>query len=482
MKESLWEQQVNIRNREPLTGSIKTDVAIIGAGLAGVLIAYELQKKGIDCVVIEANRIGSGQTKGTTAKITSQHGLRYGKLIKDFGEEQAKQYAEANQKAIKAFHKIASDLNIDCDLEEKPAYLYTTTDKDVLCEELAAARKLGIEADLTDIPELPVKTIAALRFFNQAQFHPLKFLGALSENVKIFEQTKVVEVKAQELVTDKGSVFAKNIVMATHYPFIITPGYYFLRMHQERSYIVAFENVPDIKGMYIGIEEDGLSYRNSGEYLLIAGGNHRAGENTQGGKYDILRAAAKQNFPESKEVACWSAQDCMPIDAVPYIGLFSKSTPNLYVATGFQKWGMSTSFVSAHIISELIAGNEHPYPIFSPQRFKLSPSAKSLYNEGVHAVKGLGKEIFSVPKETLDSVQNLSGAVVEHDGEKFAMYKDEKGVAHAVSSRCTHLGCQVEWNKDETSWDCPCHGSRFDIDGLCLDNPALEDLPAYKNE
>lgn len=482
MNKSLWESEVSIPPREALTGSMKTDVAIIGAGLCGILTAYLLKKKGIDCIVLEADRIGSGQTGRTTAKITSQHGLRYGKLIKAFGEEQAKQYAKANQEAITAFRKIVSDLNIECDFTELPAYLYTTTDKDVLCEELAAARRLGIDADLTDIPDLPIKTIAALRFFNQAQFQPLKFLAALAEKVKVFEKTKVIEVKEGEAATEKGSVFANNIVLAVHYPFIITPGYYFLRMHQERSYAIALDNAPNIKGMYIGIEESGLSYRNSGHHLIIAGGNHRAGENTEGGKYEELRHAAQQYFPECTEVAHWSAQDCMPIDGVPYIGLFSKSTPNLYVGTGFQKWGMSTSMAAARVISEMIIGNEHPYPVFSPQRFKLSPSAKALYGEGVHSVKGLSKGFFHIPKETVDSVKNSSGAIVEHNGEKYAVYKDENGKVYAVSPRCTHMGCQLEWNPDELSWDCPCHGSRFDIYGKVIDNPALKDLLAYKYE
>ncbi|NMA79100.1 MAG: FAD-dependent oxidoreductase [Clostridiales bacterium] len=215
------------------------------------------------------------------------------------------------------------------------------------------------------------------------------------------------------------------------------------------------------------------------DFLLVGGGAHRTGENSAGGKYGNLRKTAQKFFPNGREVANWSAQDCMTLDGVPYIGQYSSSTPNLFVATGFGKWGMTTSMVSAMIISDLIQDKPHPYEIFSPQRFKPSVSAKSLMDEAAHAVKGLSSGIFNIPDAKLNDIPSGHGGLIEHDGQKVGVYKDESGEVFTVSARCTHLGCQLEWNPDELSWDCPCHGSRFDYHGDLIDNPAMENL--HKN-
>lgn len=269
-------------------------------------------------------------------------------------------------------------------------------------------------------------------------------------------------------------------MVATHFPFINTPGYYFMRMHQERSYVAALENAPRLDGIYYGIDRNGLSFRNSGNYLLLGGGNHRTGENPSGGKYSRLETAAKHYYPHSRIAFRWSAQDCMPLDGVPYIGQFSSSLPDVYVATGFQKWGMSSAMISAMIISEMIAGGDNPYEIFSPQRFKVSASAKALMNETGHSVKGLSKNVLRFPDKAAEEISRGHGGIVEYKGKKVGVYKDEDGKVFAVSNKCPHLGCQLEWNPDEKSWDCPCHGSRFDYKGRLIDNPAMRSLSVRK--
>lgn len=474
--ESIWKKDVQIAERESLSSNIKTDIAIIGAGMAGILIGYFLKKSGISCVILEADRIGSGQTGNTTAKITFQHGVIYDRLIQKFGEEKALQYVNANKKAIDKYFRIVTEEGIDCMLEECDAYLYSRNGMKQLEDEFTAAQKLGVQAELTKDSNLPFDISIALKYSKQAQFHPLKFLKAISEQLEVYENTKVKAIEGKKLITENGVVLAEKIVIATHFPFINAPGYYFLRMHQERSYVIALENAPQLNGMYRGIDEDGLSFRNSGNYLLVGGGGHRTGENSSGGKYDLLRSRIKEYFPGSNEVAHWSAQDCMPIDGISYIGQFSSSSPDIFVATGFQKWGMTSSMVSAEVISELIKGNPHPYPVFSPQRFNLSASAEQLAEDTIKAVKGLSAGIFKIPDEEISQIPCGHGGIVEYDGEKVGIYKNEEGKIFTVSTRCSHLGCQLEWNPDELSWDCPCHGSRFDYHGKLLNNPAIEDL------
>lgn len=474
---SIWRNEVTISKREPLRGDIKTKVAIIGGGLAGCLTAYFLQQQGIEVVVLEAKHIGSGQTENTTAKITSQHNLIYHNLIQDFGVEKAKMYADANQKAIIEYKCIIEKEKIDCQFEERPAYLYSTIERGPLEQEALAALQLGIDLTLTTETSLPFSVKSALKFNDQGQFHPLKFLNEITKTLTIYENTMVREIDGDRILTDHGIVTAEHIVIATHYPFVNVPGYYFMRMHQERSYVIALKNAVQLDGMYLGIDEDGYSFRNSGDILLLGGGGHRTGENSEGGKFEMLRNSAKKFYPESSEVTTWSAQDCFTLDGVPYIGQFSSSTPNCYVATGFAKWGMTNSMVSAMIISDRILERKNDFSeIFSPQRFKFSASAKTLLEEGIQAVKGLTTEIFTLPQEKIDELPNGHGGVVEYEGQKVGVYKDEEGNAFMVSTKCAHLGCQLEWNPDELSWDCPCHGSRFNYKGELIDNPAMKNI------
>ncbi|AMN34999.1 FAD-dependent oxidoreductase [Clostridium perfringens] len=474
---SVWSESCKFRKREALNKDIKTDVLVIGAGIAGGLTAYMLKQNGREAVVIDAAEIASGNTKNTTAKITSQHDLIYSKLIAEFGEEKARQYAKANELAIKKYKEIIEDKRIECDFEEKPAYIYSLNEIDVLKEEVEAAKNLGIDAEFVDEANLPFKINGAVKFNNQAQFNPLKFLKGISNELIIYENTRALEIKENLVVTSGGNITANNIVVATHYPIMNAPGYYFMKMHQERSYVLALENTSEIDGMYIDLNKEGYSFRTYNNLLLLGGISHRTGENEEGGSYDELRKVAKKLYPKAKEKYYWSAQDCMTIDGIPYIGRYSSETPNIYVATGFNKWGMTSSMVSAMIISDMILEKENDFSeIFSPRRFDLSLSINNIANDLIETAKNFIAQKVSIPSSEIEHIKNGHGGIIEYNGEKVGIYKNKEGKEFFVSTKCTHLGCQLSWNADELTWDCPCHGSRFDYKGRLIGSPATKDL------
>lgn len=480
LAKSIWSQEVSFEKRPALQGDLKADVAVIGAGIAGLLTAHFLRKRGLSVVVLEADRIASGQTRNTTAKITCQHRLIYQHLLEYFGLEKARQYAAANAYALAQYKEIVAAEGIECCFSEKPSYVYAVEPGDVerLEQEVLAAQKLGLPASFVTEAKLPFSICGAVRFDNQAQFNPLAFLQAIAEPLTIYENTPVRSVENHAVYTDQGKVEVEDIVVAAHYPFINVPGFYFMRMYQQRSYCLALRNAADVDGMYLDAAENGLSLRNYKELLLLGGAGHRSGDNAQGGRYALLRKEARRLFPEAEEIACWSAQDCMTLDGVPYIGYYCLTTPHVYVATGFQKWGMTTAMAAGKILSDLICDKKSDWAdVFSPQRFKISASAKTFLENTAQAMQGLSREFLTVPKTALAKLPVGHGGVVEHAGEKIGVYRKSPDEVYAVSTRCPHLGCQLEWNPDELSWDCPCHGSRFDARGRRLCGPALGDLP-----
>ena len=395
--------------------------------MCGILCAHFLNNAGIDYILVEGSRIASGITEYTTAKITLLHGLIYNKLIKSAGTEKAKIYLTANQKAIDEYEKIASA--IPCDFEKKSAYTYSLDDREKIEDEIKALDTLGFNAIFTSKTELPFKVAGAVRADNQAQFNPLKFISAVSKGLNIYENTFVREMKGNTAVTDNGNITAGKIIVATHFPFINKHGSYFLKMYQHRSYVTAFENVIPINGMYIDESETGMSFKSYGKYLLIGGGGHRTGK--KGGAWEELQDFAKKYYPLSRPKYSWATQDCITLDKVPYIGLYSKNTPNMYTATGFNKWGMTSSMAAAMILCDMVTGKKNEFSeVFSPQRSMLKPQ---LLINGFEAAVNL---------------------------------------LTPSSKRCPHLGCALKWNKAEHSLDCPCHGSRFDKDGHLLNNPA----------
>ena len=477
-RESIWQRSTAIPARPELPGNISTDIAIIGGGLAGILTAHFLEQSGRQCIVLEADRIGSGQTGHTTAKVTSQHGPIYQKLIKYAGKKQAEQYAKINQEAIERYKILIDKYKIDCGWEECPACLYTKENGRMLRDEYYAAKELGLPVELKKKTELPFAVEEALFCYDQACFHPLRFLQAIAENVQVYEKTKVLRMKPHLLTTSRGTVEAEKVVFACHYPFVNRPGYYFLRMHQERSYVLALKEAQTLHGMYLGIDRDGLSFRPAGEMLLMGGGNHRTGENPMGRQYEFLLHQAEIYWPEKcwkkeENAILWSAQDCMTLDGIPYIGRFGRKTEDWFVATGFGKWGMTTSMAAAVLLTDQICGRENQCgEVFSPQRLHPMVSAKPFLTEGTYAAANLLKQKFVPPKEVLGGLKPGHGGVVEYNGEKAGVYKAEDGQVFAVSVKCPHMGCQLTWNPDEKSWDCPCHGSRFDYRGRLIDGPA----------
>lgn len=473
--ESIWCKDIELKERKPLPGNTSADIVVIGAGMAGILTAYLLKQQGKNVIILEADRIAGGQTKNTTAKITSQHGLIYDKLIRKYGRKKARLYARANEEAIQKFQQIVEQNHIDCDFQRIPAFLYSTQEEELLRKEAEAAARLGLPVSFQESSSLPFSTVGAVRFENQAQFHPLKFIQGIAEHLVIYENTMVYSVKGHKIYTNRGLVTAERIVFATHYPFLIIPGLYFIRQHQERSYIVAFSGAGKLEGVYYSIDEQGLSLRTEEDLLLVGAGGHRTGKNEAGGKYEYIREQAERYFPEGREVAHWSAQDCVTHDMLPFIGAYSIFRPYWYVASGFQKWGMTLSMVSAMIICNEICGIPHPYgKLFTPWRCHPLVSAPKLAVDLGTSIKGLlaGYHLFSCGRE--EDLEYGHGGIVRKGFRRYGCYRDEQGKFHRISLRCPHMGCELLWNPDEKSWDCPCHGSRFDYDGRLINNPARE--------
>lgn len=428
---SVWEQASNRFGFPSLNRDIKTDVLIIGGGMAGILCAYMLHQSGVPYMLVEAQSICSGITKNTTAKITSQHGLIYDKLVREFNIEKARQYLEANETALAKYRNLCS--NIDCDFEEKISYVYSLDDYKKIEKELMALEKLGANAEFVDQLPLPFSVAGAVKFPNQAQFHPLKFIDAISKGLNIYEHTAARELIGTTAITDHGKITTNNIIVATHFPFLNKHGSYFLKMYQHRSYVLALENAPNVEGIYIDEAQNGLSFRNHQNLLLVGGGGHRTGK--KGGNWNQLRDFVQQYYPNAIEKYHWATQDCMTLDSIPYIGAYSASTANLYVATGFNKWGMTSSMISAMILCDLVQGKQNPYTeVFSPSRNILRPQ---------------------LAVNAFEAVVNL---------------------LIPTTKRCPHLGCALKWNSIEHTWDCPCHGSRFAEDGGLIDNPATRSL------
>ena len=428
--ETIWERNATPVSFDTLNGNTDTDVLIIGGGIAGVLCAYKLKNAGVSCLLAEADRIFGGITKNTTAKITIGHGLIYDKLIRRFGEDKARLFLESQTRAGEEYARLCE--NIDCDYEKKDSFVYSLRDRKKIENEVSALRRLGVSAEFSEAEMLPMDTAGAVRVKDQAQFDPLKFLYEIAKDLPIREHTKVVELMPGKAVTDHGEIRYKKLIIATHFPILNKHGGYFLKLYQHRSYVLALKNAGNVGGMYVDEADTGLSFRNYGDILLLGGGGHRTGKD--GGCWQELEAFAKKYYKNAEIVGKWATQDCMTLDGVAYIGRYSGSTPDVYVATGFNKWGMTNSMAAADILCDLVRGKENPYAeVFSPSRTVLRPQL---------------------------AVNAFESAV---------------GLITPTAPRCPHLGCALKYNRAEHTWDCPCHGSRFTEDGELIDNPATDD-------
>ena len=426
---SIWTDTAKRNNFKALKGDAKTDVLIIGGGIAGVLTAYMLTKAGIECILLEADKICGGITENTTAKITVQHGLIFNKMIKRYGHITAKMYLEAQRDALEKYRKLCSD--IPCDFEEQTSYVYSRKNKQKIEDEAAALKSLGCPVILTSKTSLPFAA-DAVGIEGQVEFNPLKFLFEIAKGLPVFENTKVLEMGDNTAVTTFGTISFKRAVVATHFPIINKHGAYFLKLHQHRSYVLALENATEVDGMYVDEDIKGMSFRSYNGVLLLGGGSHRTGKS--GGGWAELESFAAEHYKDSRIINRWATQDCMTLDDIPYIGQYSASTQNLYVATGFNKWGMTSSMVAASLLTDILKGKETDYAeVFSPSRSILHP------------------KLF----------ENAAESVI--------------GLITPTKPRCPHMGCALKYNRAEHSWDCPCHGSRFSEDGELINNPATDD-------
>ncbi|MDR1630606.1 MAG: FAD-dependent oxidoreductase [Oscillospiraceae bacterium] len=428
---SLWQDTSRLPSFAPLERDERTDVLIIGGGMAGVLCAYFLQKAGVNYLLCEGGTIGSGTTGKTTAVLSAQHDTLYCDLIKRFGQDNAKRYLEANLDALAEFQQLCS--SIDCDFEEKPSYIYSSNDAKLMRDETDALRSLGFTAELAQKIALPVKSAAAVKFPGQAQFHPLKFLAEIAKDLNIREHTQVKKVDNGTAFCGEHKIQADKIIVASHFPIINTHGLFFAKLYQKRSYVIALEGAAEYDGTFVDNRKGGMYFRNYKNLLLIGGGDHRTGK--CGGNFEELRAFAKKHYPGAREKYAWATQDCMSLDGVPYIGRYSDGLPNVYVATGFNEWGMTSSMAAAKILTAFVTGRYDPHALaFSPSRSMLRP------------------QLFA----------NMGATLLDF--------------LSPTAKRCPHLGCALKWNPVEHSWDCPCHGSRFAKNGKLIDNPATGDL------
>ncbi len=428
---SIWNENVEKYRFDSLSGDINTDVLIIGGGMSGILCAYLLKMKGLDCVLVEQNEILSGVTKNTTAKITVQHGLIYSTIFKRYGLEKTQLYYQSQKAGLNKLISLAE--KTDADLEMCNSVVYSINNRDIIEKEAEVLGNIGCKADICETTELPLETAGAVKVFEQAKIHPLKLAFGLAKDLKIYENTQVIALHSKKAFTKHGTITAKKIIVATHFPFINKHGAYFMKMYQHRSYVLALENAKEIKDMYVDATQDGLSFRTHNGLLLLGGGGHRTGKN--GGGWKALERAKEKHFPSSRVVEKWATQDCMTLDGIPYIGQYSFLTPDLYVATGFNKWGMTSSMVAAMLLADMVCERKSEYEdVYLPSRTILHSQ---------------------LPMNVFESV---------------------KGLLTPTVPRCTHLGCALKYNKAEHSWDCACHGSRFDENGKLLNNPATGDL------
>ena len=428
--ESVWQEKVSPVRYPELKGDRRTQVLVIGGGMAGILCARALQLAGKDVVLVEANRIGSGITAKTTAVLTAQHDYLYQDMIRDHGVAAAKAYLHANLDAVNDFRKLSE--KIPCDFEDMPSVQYTDGPLERLCREAEVVNDLGFPAKYTEKLPFPVNATAAVEYPGMGQFHPLKFLYGAARELQIFENSRVLELQDTTAIMDKGSVRAEQVVVATHFPFINRRGFYFMKLYQNRSYVLALENAPDPGATMAELEGQGMYFRRYGELLLVGGGDHRTGK--KGGGFSFVQDYVRHHFPKAKQKYAWANQDCMSLDGLPYVGEYSPHMPGVYVATGFNAWGMTNSMVSAKVLTDQICGKENPLTqALRPDR--------------------------SVMRKQL--LCNIGATVAD-----FAI---------PTAKRCPHLGCALRWNPKEHSWDCPCHGSRFSEAGKLLDTPAQKD-------
>lgn len=491
---SYWVDSTDSEPHPSLQGDVEVDVAIVGAGIVGLTAARMLKRSGKSVAVLEMDRLVRGVTGYTTAKVTAGHSLLYQELEGKHGEDAARSYAAANQGALEQIARWVEEEHIDCDFERRSNFVYSETEKErsSVEKEVDAARRAGLDVSLVTETDLPYDVSAAARLDNQAQFHPRKYLLHFADSIAgdgshIFENSRVVDVHEDErcvVKTDGGTVTAGHVILATHYPFW-DRGLFFPRVHPKRSYAVAgpidASSAPD--GMFISVDQPTRSIRtipDGDRQLLMVGGNgHGVGQryDTES-EYKDLEKWMAERFGITEVTHRWSTQDGVTVDLLPYVGTARRGTERIFTATGFGKWGMTNGTAAAMVLAEAVLGKRNEYAsLFDPHRVTVTASAEKLAIENAKVARHwFGDRIKHPQGGDFDDLAPGQAAVKNVGLGQVAGYRDEEGKLHAVSATCTHLGCIVTWNGAEKSWDCPCHGSRFDVEGKVLHGPALKDL------
>ena len=489
---SVWMDTAPHTTYAPLEGRLEVDVCVVGGGLAGLLAADELKRRGRTVAVLEGARVATGVSGYTTAKVCVLHGLTYADVRSHHGEDAARHYAQANTAGLELIADRVADREIDCDFRRRPAFTYAEDGgTDDLHDEVEAMRAAGLDATFTEDVDLPWDVAGAVRLDDQAELHPRRFLLAIAAAVHgdgshVFERSRAVSVDDSEpcrVRTDSGGeVIAADVLVLTHYP-TLDRGVFFARLAAERSYAVGVRvngRVP--AGMFLSTESPSHSVRATpyagGDLLIVGGESHKAGTDDPVERSAALEAWARERFDVAAVEYRWAAQDAMPLDGVPYVGELSPVTRHLWTASGFKKWGFTNGAAAALMLAGAVTGDPPTWlATFDSNRFKPVASASSLLKESISVgAHFFGDRLAPPDARSLDELAPGEGGIVRHDGEKVAAFRDDDGVVHAVSSVCTHLYCQVAFNAAERSWDCPCHGSRFGVDGAVLQGPAVSPL------
>ena len=490
---SVWMDTAPHTTYPPLGESIAVDVCVVGGGVLGLLTAALLKRAGNTVAVLEADRVATGVTGYTTAKVCVLHGLIYDEIRARFGDQGARHYAEANGAGLELIAGWVAERGIECDFRRRAAYTYALDDGDLdaLRKEVDAARAAGLEAELVRDVDLPWPVAGAVRLDGQAEFHPRRFLLAVADEIHaagshVFERTRATGVDDADpcrVRTDAGGeVSAGAVVIATHYP-TLDRGVFFARLSAERSYALGIRaggRTPD--GMFLSTESPSHSVRatpyDGGELLIVGGESHKTGTSDPVERYAALEAWARERFDVESVEYRWSAQDAMPADGIPYVGRLSPIARRVWTASGFRKWGFTNAAAAALMLADAIAGRENPWAsTFDSNRFKPIAAAPKLLKENISVgAHFFGDRLAAPDARSLDELARGEGGIVRLDGDKVAAYRDDDGVVHALSPICTHLYCQVSFNAAERSWDCPCHGSRFGTDGTVIQGPAVRDL------
>jgi glycine/D-amino acid oxidase-like deaminating enzyme/nitrite reductase/ring-hydroxylating ferredoxin subunit len=485
---SVWMDTAPHTTYPPLGASLAVDVCVVG-----LLTADLLKRAGRTVALLEADRVATGVTGYTTAKVTVLHGLIYDQVRSRFGEDGARHYAEANDAGLALIADRVAEGEIDCDFRRRPAFTYAEQDSDLepLRKEVDAARAAGLEAELVGDVDLPWAVAGAVRLGDQAEFHPRRFLLAIADAVHgdgshVFERTRVTGVDDGDpctLRTDTGAeVTAGAVVIATHYP-TLDRGLFFARLSAERSYALGVRTrgaTP--QGMFLSTESPSHSVRatpyDGGELLIVGGESHKSGTSDPVARYAALEAWARERFDVECVEYRWSAQDAMPADGIPYVGKLSPIARRVWTASGFKKWGITNGAAAAIMLSDTILDRENPWAAtFDSNRFKPLASAPALLKESISVgAHFFGDRLAPPDVRSLEQLAPGEGGIVKVDGDRVAAFRDDDGVVHAVSPICTHLYCQVSFNPAERSWDCPCHGSRFATDGTVIQGPAVSPL------